>query len=139
MNKNVEEAILHKVATEPYAKILGLKLVKLELGYALVEMVYERNMTNIYDIIHGGAVFSLIDEAFEISCATYGKVTFALSMTVSYHSSPPEGSVLRAESKEIDRSEKTPTYDIKVTDGDSNLIASCLAMAYRKKEKLPFL
>ncbi|HUU41849.1 MAG TPA: hotdog fold thioesterase, partial [Desulfatiglandales bacterium] len=97
------------------------------------------DMANIFNMTHGGAIFSLVDEAFEISCNTHGTVAVALNMTISYHRSPEREGVLRAESREIHRSSKTATYDIKVTQGEDVLIASCQAMAYRKKEKLPFL
>ena len=139
VNDKLIEAILQRVANEPYAKKLGLKLLRLDPGYALVEMDLRDDMANIFDMTHGGAIFSLIDEAFEISCNTHGTVAVALNVTVTYHKSPPRGGVLRAESKEIYRSRKTATYEIKVTDGENGLIASCQALAYRKREKLPFL
>ncbi|MBW2005443.1 MAG: hotdog fold thioesterase [Deltaproteobacteria bacterium] len=140
MDKKVIEAIRQRVANEPYAKKMGLKLLKLEPGYALVEMKLADNMANIFDMTHGGAIFSLIDEAFEISCNTHGTVAVALNVSVTYHQSPTDRAVLRAESKEIHRSAKTATYDIRVTEGENNiLIATCQALAYRKKEKLPFL
>ena len=140
MSKNAIEAIRKRVANEPYARKMGLKLLKLEPGYALVEMKLADNMANIFDMTHGGAIFSLIDEAFEISCNTHGTVAVALNVSVTYHRSPTDRAVLRAESKEIQRSAKTATYDIRVTEGENNiLIATCQALAYRKKEKLPFL
>jgi len=140
MDEKVIEAIRQRVANEPYARKMGLKLLKLEPGYALVEMKLADDMANIFDMTHGGAIFSLIDEAFEISCNTHGTVAVALNVAVTYHRSPTDRAVLRAESKEIHRSAKTATYDIRVTEGKNNtLIATCQALAYRKKEKLPFL
>ena len=139
MDEKVIEAIKQRVAKEPYARKMGLKLLRLEPGYALVEMDLKDNMANIFDVTHGGAIFSLIDEAFETSCNAHGTVAVALSMTITFHSPPTKGGVLRAESKEIHRSKKTATYEIKVTEGEDILIASCQALAYRKKEKLPFL
>jgi acyl-CoA thioesterase len=139
MDKEAIEAIKQRVANEPYARKLGLTLHKVEPGYALVEMVLTNDMENIFHMTHGGAIFSLIDEAFEISCNAHGTVAVALNMTVTFHRPPTEGSILRAESREIYRSAKTATYDIKVTEGDNALIASCQALAYRKKERLPFL
>ena len=140
MDKNILEAIRQRVANEPFAKKLGLKLLKLEPGYALVEMDFTDDMANIFDMTHGGAIFSLIDEAFEISCNTHGTVAVALNVAVTYHRSPTKRGALRAESKEIHRSAKTATYDIRVTEGENSiLIATCQALAYRKKEKLPFL
>lgn len=139
MNKEVADAIWRRVAEEPYARKLGLKLVKVEPGYALVEMALEGDMTNIFDMAHGGAIFSLIEEAFEISCNSYGTIAVALSVTVTYHKPPTKGAILRAESREIYRSRNTATYDIRVTEDENTPIASCQALAYRKQEKLPFL
>lgn len=139
MDAKVIDAIRRRAAEEAYARKLGIVLRKAEPGYALVEMAISDDMANIFDMAHGGAIFSLIDEAFEISCNTHGTIAVALSMNVTYHNPPPAGSILRAESKEIYRSAKTASYDIKVTGGEDLLIASCQALAYRKKEKLPFL
>ena len=140
MSKDVLEAIRKRVANEPFARKLGLKLLKLEPGYALVEMDLKDDMANIFDMTHGGAIFSLIDEAFEISCNTHGTVAVALNVAVTYHRPPTKRGALRAESKEIHRSANIATYDIRVTEGVNNiLIATCQALAYRKKEKLPFL
>jgi acyl-CoA thioesterase len=139
MDKKVIGAIKQRVANEPYARKLGLRLLRLEPGYALVEMDLKSDMANIFDMTHGGATFSLIDEAFQISCNAHGTVAVALNMTVTYHRAPTKGGILRAESKEIYRSNKIATYEIKVTEGEDILIASCQALAYRKKEKLPFL
>jgi acyl-CoA thioesterase len=90
-------------------------------------------------MVHGGAIFSLIDEAFELSCNAHGTVAVALSMSVTFHNPPDPGAVLRAESREIHRSRKTASYEIKVRDGKQLLIASCQALAYRKETPLPFL
>ena len=139
MDQEVADAIWKRVAQEPFARKLGLKLVKLEPGYALVEMTLQPDTANIFEMTHGGAIFSLIDEAFELSCNSHGTVAVALSMTVTYHRPPTQGAMLRAESREVYRSRKTGTYDIKVTENEDVLIASCQAVAYRKREKLPFL
>jgi len=139
VDQEVADAIWKRVAQEPFARKLGLKLVKLEPGYALVEMTLQPDTANIFEMTHGGAIFSLIDEAFELSCNSHGTVAVALSMTVTYHRPPTQGAILRAESREIYRSRKTGTYDIKVTENEDVLIASCQALAYRKNEKLPFL
>ena len=133
------EAIQRKVQKEPFARKMGLRLIKVEPGYAMVEMEPQEEVANIFGMTHGGAIFSLMDEAFEVSCNTHGTVAVALSVTVTYHRAPDQGRKLRAEAKEIHRSAKTGTYEIKVRDDHNALIASCTALCYRKKEKLPFL
>ncbi len=133
------QSIKRNVQKEPFARKLGLRLIKVEPGYAMVEMEPQEELINIFGMTHGGAIFSLIDEAFEVSCNAHGTVAVALSVTVTYHRAHNQKSRLRAESVEIHRSAKTGTYDIKVRDEHNVLIASCTALCYRKKEKLPFL
>jgi len=139
MRDRVLSSIMKEVEKERFAKKLRLRLIKLEAGRAIVEMEPQEELTNLFGMTHGGAIFSLIDEAFEVSCNSHGTIALALSMTVTFHRAPDQKSRLRAESVEIHRSAKTGTYEIKVINEHNDLIASCTALAYRKKERLPFL
>ena len=58
MDKRVLNAIFEKVENEPYANKLGMKLLKLDYGYSLVEMHFTEDVANIFGIPHGGAIFS---------------------------------------------------------------------------------
>ncbi len=140
MDQKVRNAICNAVENEPFAKAMKMKLVELELGYSAIEMIYDPdNMNNIYDRAHGGALFALIDEAFETACQTDGTIAVALNVNVTYVSSPEPGVKLRAEAKQNSQTKKTASYDIKVTDRNGNLIAICSALAYRTGKPIPFL
>ena len=139
MKEEIISSVSDRIETEPYARKLGMRLVALEPGRALVEMTVQDDMTNIFDMIHGGAIFSLIDEAFQASCNSHGTVAVALNVNVTYHQPPLKKGMLKAESVELHRSKRTATYEIRVTDDEENLIASCLALAYRKRGRLPFM
>jgi acyl-CoA thioesterase len=139
MDEFLKKAIYKAVENEPYAKNLGLKLVELELGYSKVEMDYRPDaMDNIYQRAHGGAIYSLIDEAFETSCQTHGDIAVALNVNVSYISSPEPGARLCAISKESSKSKKIAHYDICVTDENGNVIATCKCIAFRTGKPIPF-
>lgn len=139
MDKNIRDSLFEIVENESYALKMGMRLVKLGPGHAVVEMKQQEDTRNIFGMTHGGAIFSLIDEAFQVSCNSHGTVAVALNVNVTYHRSPDRESTLFAESKEVHRSKKTATYEIRVTDEKDTLIASCTALAYRKGERLPFL
>ncbi|MFO7784952.1 MAG: PaaI family thioesterase [Thermodesulfobacteriota bacterium] len=139
MGRSTTEEFFRQVEGEPYAQKLGLRLIAVEPGRAVVEMTPREDCGNILGMTHGGAVFSLVDEAFQVSCNSHGTVAVALNLTMTYHKPPRSGATLRAESREIHRSRKTGTYFIQVTDDQGNLIASCQALAYRKQAPLPFL
>ncbi len=139
MDSRVKEAIFQRVAGEPFAKKFGLKLLDLGEGYSKVTMAFTPDMENIFGMAHGGAIFALIDEAFQTACNAYGTIAVALNMTITYIAPPAAGSTLTAEAKEYSRTAKTANYDIKVKDAQGNLIASCQALAFRKGKPLPFL
>lgn len=140
MDPKVKDAIYRAVEREPFARTMKMELVALDEGFSAVEMTYEpAGMDNMFGRAHGGALFALIDEAFEAVCQTYGTVTVALNVSVIYVTSPEPGTRLRAEAREVSNSKRTAGYDIRVTDHDGLLIATCQALAYRTGKPLPFL
>lgn len=140
MDPKVKEAIQRAARSEPFALALGIELVELDEGFSAVEMTYvPGSMDNMFGRAHGGALFALIDEAFETVCQTCGAVTVALNVSVTYVSSPEPGTRLRAEAREVSSTKRTAGYDIRVTDGEGRLIATCQALGYRTGKPLPFL
>ena len=140
MDVKLKEALYKAVRNEPFAQALNMTLEELDLGYSVVEMKYDPDrMGNIYQHAHGGAVFGLIDEAFETACQTEGTIAVALNMNVTYVTSPKAGVRLRAVARQISQTKKTANFDIKVTDETGALIASCSALAYRTGKPIPFL
>jgi len=140
MDENIKKAIFDAVEKEPLALTLGIRLVELDSGYSLVEMKYNPlKMDNIYSMTHGGAVYALIDEAFETAGQTHGTIAVALNVNVTYAASPAKGIMLKAEAKEVCKTRKTASYDIKVTEDNGKLIATCQALAYRTGKPIPFL
>lgn len=139
MNPLVKAGIFRAVETEPFAQALRMSLVELELGHAVVEMDYKPElMNNIYGRAHGGALFALIDEAFETASQTHGSIAVALNVNVTYVRPPESGERLRAEACEETCTRKTATYSIKVTNLDGDLVATCQALAYRTGKPVPF-
>ena len=140
MEQNVKEAIFQAVKREPFARALNMELVELEDGYSVVNMPYDpEKMDNIYNRAHGGALFALIDEAFETAGQTDGTVAVALNVNVTYVSSPKPGSRLRAEARRESQTKKTASYDIKVTDQNGQILSLCQALAFRTGKPIPFL
>ena len=140
MDQAVKEAIFRAVEKEPFAQALKMELVALNEGYSAVEMAYDpAAMDNIYARAHGGAIFALIDEAFETACQTHGTIAVALNVNVTYVTSPEAGARLRVEAQEVSKTNKTAAYDIKVTDQDGQIIATCQALAFRTGKPIPFL
>lgn len=88
MEENVRKAIYKKVKEEPFAQKMNIELVDLNDGYSVVEMTFTKDMENIFGMAHGGAVFALIDEAFETAANSPGTVAVALNMNITYTAAP---------------------------------------------------
>ena len=140
MEARIKEAIIGAVMTEPFAKLFDMQLIELDTGHSVVEMTYDPlKADNIYERAHGGAIYGLIDEAFETAGQTDGTVAVALNVNVTYITSPEKKTRLRAEARQVSQTKKTAGYDIRVTDTNGGLIATCVALAYRTGKPIPFL
>jgi acyl-CoA thioesterase len=137
--EEVFEGISKRVKEEPFTQLLGMELKDIGPGHSVVEMTLRPEMENILGMAHGGAIFALIDEAFETASNSHGTVAVALNMNITYISSPPMGTLLRAEAREISLTRRTASYLINVTDAQNQLVATCQALVYRKDETLPFM
>ena len=140
MDPKVKAALEMAVKKEPFAQALQMELRELAEGYSVVTMIYDpEKMNNIYDRAHGGAIFALIDEAFETASQTEGTIAVALNVNVTYVSSPEPGLRLLAEARRVSQTRKTASYDIKVTDQNGQIISLCQALAFRTGKPIPFL
>ncbi len=140
MEQHVKQAIIEATKRETFAQALNMKLVELEDGYSVVEMIYvPEKMNNMYDRAHGGALFGLIDQAFETAAQTEGTIAVALNVNITCVTSPQPGSTLRAEAIQVNQTKKTASFDIKITDQDGTVITICQALAYRTGKPIPFL
>ena len=139
MSDKLLEKIKKNIEQEPYVKLFGIKVIELKQGYSLVEMKTLKKYENIFSITHGGAVFSLMDVAFGSAANSYGTVAVALDININYIRPAVTGDILRAEAKEVSRGNTISTYNIIVKNSSNKVIASSQAVAFLKKEKLPFL
>jgi acyl-CoA thioesterase len=80
-------------------------------------------------------IFTVADYAFAVACNSHGTVAVAINVSISFLR-PPEGDVLVAEAAEMSRSRRLGTYDVKVRDGEGNMVATFQGMAYRKGEAI---
>ena len=139
MEDRIREAIFRQVQKEPFARKFALRLMELDSGYSRVEMDLSPDMENLFGMTHGGALFALMDEAFETASNSHGTIAVALSMNITYIAPPSPGETLQAEAREINRTNRTALYDIKVVDTHTRLIAVCQALVYRTGKPIPFL
>src|SRR4051794_31608753 len=70
-------------ADDPASRAMGMELLDLRLGRAVVSMTVRPDMVNGYAVAHGGLVAALADSAFALACNSRGTRTVAAGFEVS--------------------------------------------------------
>jgi acyl-CoA thioesterase len=119
-------------AGEPFAQLLGMEPVEVAKGRASVRMKMAPELHNIFGMSHGGAIFSLIDEAFQLACNSHGTLAVALNVNITYVAAPQTGETLLATATENHLTRKTSSYWCEVREvAGEKLIATAQALSYR--------
>jgi acyl-CoA thioesterase len=112
---------------------LGMQILSVKHGYAMLAMPVRGNMVNGHHICHGGFMFILADSAFAYACNSYNQNTVASSCNIDFLAPAREGEVLEAEAVERSLSGRTGVYDITVRTRMGKTVALFRGKSYRVK------
>jgi acyl-CoA thioesterase len=113
------------------AQALGMQIVRIAPGHALLAMPVRGDMVNGHHICHGGMIFSLADTAFAYACNSYNRNTVASACHIDFLAPAKEGETLEAEAVEQSAAGRTGVYDITVRNGHGKTIALFRGKSYR--------
>jgi acyl-CoA thioesterase len=101
------------------SQALGMRLVDVGPGRAVLAMTVRDDMVNGHDIGHGGLTFSLADSAFAFACNSYNRTTVAAGAEIRFRRPTRLGDDLVATAVERSREGRDGTYDVTVTVGET--------------------
>ena len=102
---------------------LGMVLEDVGPGTARMAMLVADHMTNGHGMCHGGFIFTLADSAFAFACNSHNERAVAAQGAISFLAPAQRGETLRAVAEERQRAGRSGIYDVRVTGGDSRIIA----------------
>ena len=105
------------------SKALGIEIEIPEPGSAVATMTVREDMSNGFDICHGGFVFALADTAFAFACNAYDDVTVAGSASIEFLRPVYVGDELRAVALEEHRGRRSGLYAIEVINQHGDFVA----------------
>ena len=105
-------------AGDAASQALGMRLVEVGPGRAVIEMRVREDMVNGHAIGHGGLTFTVADSAFAFACNSYNRSTVAQECEVRFTAPTRLGDVLVAEALERSREGRDGVYDVTVRCGD---------------------
>jgi len=103
------------------SRSLGMTLAHVGPGTAEVSMRVRPDMTNGWDLCHGGLIATLADTAFAVACNSRGEVTVAAGFDITFLESGRAGDLLVARAGERAVRGRSGIYDVTVvraSDGE---------------------
>lgn len=114
----------------PFVRHLGIRLESLTPGRAVLHLPYQPSLATLGDVVHGGALASLVDTAAMAAAWSDTEVPEQLrgttvGLTISYLA-PAEGEDLKAEAGVIRRGRNLCFLEVEVRTASGSVVAKGL-------------
>ncbi len=97
------------------SKGLGMEILQIRPGEAVLAMTVRPSMANGHGIAHGGFIFLLADSAFAFACNSHNERAVAAQCEIAFIRPGRLGDRLVATAREISRTGRSGIYDVRVT------------------------
>jgi acyl-CoA thioesterase len=122
-------------ANDRASKALGMEVLEVGPGRAVLTMAVRDDMLNGHDICHGGLIATLSDSAFAFACNSYNELTVASGFAIELIAPGRLGDRLTATCSEVSKSGRTGVYDTEVINQRGERIAMFRGRSYTIKGK----
>lgn len=122
------------MARDAFSQWLGLEVLTIAPGRAVVRMTVRPEMLNGFAVAHGGIAFALADSALAFASNTRGSVTMTLESSVFFAMPVRSGDVLTATAEEVSAGNRVALYDVIVTRADGTRVAFMRGTVYRTNQ-----
>lgn len=102
---------------------MGIELVSVAPGRAVMRMAVQPLHLNGHQICHGGFIFTLADTTFAYACNSYNKNTVAAGCSIEFLKPGHVGDVLTSEGQEQALQGRHGIYDIRITNQKGEVVA----------------
>ena len=131
------KTIFEKVNREDtFSQRIGVKLAELLPGFARTTLAITDESINIYKMAHGGAIFSIADQACEAAGNSFGQPAVALQQNIHFLAAGKSGDFLEATAKVSHRSKRIGLIEFEVKNQEGLLVAIGQQVIYFKKREL---
>jgi acyl-CoA thioesterase len=110
-------------AEDAASRGLGMQLIAVEPGRAVLAMTVTDRMVNGHGSCHGGFIFTLADSALAFACNSYNQRAVAHHCAITFVSAAQLGDRLEARAVERTRSGRSGIYDVTVTRDANQVVA----------------
>lgn len=128
------DIIAQMMAKDDFSRWLKLEVTHIAAGHCIAKMKIREEMTNGFDVAHGGITFSFADSAFAFASNSRGQLAVSIETTISHTRPVFINDVLTAEATEDHVSSSLGRYTVKVKNQEDKIVALFKGTVFRKKE-----
>ena len=132
MNQTDKDALKEFFLHDEFARQNGIEIVEIAEGYARTQVRIEPRHLNAGGYVQGGVLFTLADLAFAAATNSHGTLTVTSTANITFIKGAVSG-IITAQAQELASSRRLPFCEVRVIDGEGNLIAIFTASGYRKE------
>jgi acyl-CoA thioesterase len=136
VENNYIDTVKENFYADRLPNMLGIELLELSEGKAVVRMEVKEEHLNLLGTTHGGAIFTLADTVMGLAAnSRRGRVSVTLNMQINYLRTTKAGDILTAVSAEENLTRKTGVYSVRISDSNGALVALASGTCYALTEK----
>ncbi len=122
------------MAADAFSQWLGIEVLEVEEGMAIIKMTVREEMVNGHGVMHGGISFSLADSAFAFACNSHGQKAVSIETSINHVKPIFIGDELIATCEKESMSRSVGYYLTRVMRKDE-LVGLFKGVAFRKQEE----
>ena len=131
------ETVERLLVTDAFSRWLGVEVLEVAVGRAVLRMTVRPEMVNGFGTGHGGIVFAFADSALAFCTNSDGTISVALDCTISYPAAVRPGDVLIATGVRETTTNKIGFASVTVRNQDDVVVGHFRGTVYRTHKPLP--
>ena len=121
--------------SDAFSQWLGIEILDLDAGSALLQLTVRPEMTQGFGIAHGGITYSLADSALAFASNAHGIKALSVETSISHLLAVQSGDILTAKATEESLSNKFGIYHVKITNQEDKTVALFNGTVYRTSKE----
>ncbi|MET3617037.1 acyl-CoA thioesterase [Peptoniphilus olsenii] len=130
------EELIERIEKDDYAVANNFKVHSYNGDNLVIEMTPAAQHINAIGVVHGGALYSLMDSASGFLLVLKDKISVTLDSSINFISASKEGEKLYTKTEILHSGRTTNIIDVKVYNEDEKFIAHGTFTMFNKGDKL---
>ena len=122
-NEEMKLKYIENNLRNPFVRYNGIELLEIEPDHALLRLVIREECRNLYGLVHGGAIYTIADNAAGCAVSTDGRAYVTQSGSMHFLRNQAEGEV-RADARVRHRGKSTALIEVNVLGEGDKLLAT---------------